>query len=110
MKANYSTDCPLWLQDFTEKMGLAMVLTKAESWEYEQEFRVWRVGDGTPSPYLSAQGNFLALPDGALTSVIAGCKADHNAIRAIVHFHIPSLHVKRAVKIDHKSELQIADE
>lgn len=109
MKVNYSMNCPLWLQNLTEKIGLEMVLTKAKSWEYEREFRVWTVGEGSPSPYLSPQGNFLALPDGALTSIIAGCVADYDAIRAIVDAHMPSLPVKRAVKVDHKFELQIAD-
>jgi hypothetical protein len=110
MKVIYRPTYPSWITYLPDPARtLEMVLTKSEAWEYEQEFRVWTVSESTPSPYLRPQGNYLALPDGALTSVIAGCEADYDAIRAIVHVHLPGLPVKCAVRIPHQYKLSIEE-
>ncbi len=86
-----------------------MALTKSKCWEYEQEFRVFSTSDAMPTVYHTAQGNLLPIAGGALTAVIAGCKAKFDEIAATVSTHSPGLPVKRAVKVDHRFELQIIE-
>jgi hypothetical protein len=63
------------------------------AWCYEREFRL------TASPFvdgpLRLDGNFVTLPEGALTAIIVGCgNADFEEVREIVEEHAPGLPIK----------------
>ena len=109
MKVRYQTTYPQWISTISSETGMDMALTKSQCWEYEQEFRVFSTGSALPSVYHTVQGNRLPLAEGALTAVIAGCKANYEEIAATVKAHAPALPVKRAVKVDHRFELQIVN-
>jgi hypothetical protein len=49
------------------------------------------------------------LPPGALKSVIAGCQADYDAIKAIVKTHTPDLSMKRATRVPNHYRLVIEE-
>lgn len=59
---------------------LEIMITKSDDWQYENEYRIVARTDKdkfTPNPNMTfADGDFLALPEGSLLSVIAGCEAD----------------------------------
>jgi hypothetical protein len=86
-------------------MAEKMVLVKSGDWSYEQEYRILgRAGEFDQQPAQSipkTTGDFLDLPRGALTGVIAGCKADIDLVRKIVRDCRPSLQIYRAVQSDH---------
>jgi hypothetical protein len=111
LKVVYKPEYQNWLLYLVDpEKSIEMVLTKSDEWEYENEFRLWTVAEDRPSPYLRPEGNFLALPEGALTAVIVGCDADYDAIKAIVDTHMPALPVKRIVRIPHHYRLTIEGE
>jgi len=84
-----------------------MILTKAEEWRYESEFRLISTVSGPETHPLRTHDDCFSLPPGALKSVIAGCQADYNAIKAIVETDMPDLPVKRAVRVPNHYRLAI---
>jgi hypothetical protein len=106
MPRNY----PLWIPhefEAQQDRTIEMILTKAEAWGYEREFRLISVPNAPVLSSLRVQDDFFALPSGALKSVIAGYQADYDAINAIVKTHIPDLPVKRAVRVPNHYRLEI---
>jgi hypothetical protein len=106
----YASEYPLWItHEFEAKpdRGIEMILTKAEEWRYEKEFRLISLRPGPKAHWLRAHDDFFSLPPGALKSVIVGCEADYDAVWAIVKAHIPDLPVKRAVRVPNRYRLEI---
>lgn len=88
----------------------ASLLTKSTEWSYEEEYRIL-ARDGTIDPTfsLATEGDFLKLPKGAITAVIAGSRANIDAVRDIVRKVSPGLPVKHAVQRPHEYHLDIVD-
>lgn len=86
-----------------------IVLTKAADWCYEREFRL--IASPLVDGPLKLDGNFVALPDGALTAIIVGCKnTDIDEVHAIVAEHAPGLRIKWATLVPYQYQLTISDE
>ena len=108
-RVDYSLEYPLWLpHQEMEKTARALLLTKSANWEYEHEFRIVGVQEGDPARLLLDR-DYLALPLGALKSVIVGCEADYDAIRQVVNDSAPSVSIKRAVRVPNHYRLQIEE-
>jgi hypothetical protein len=106
----YREQYPLWIpHEFEAQQArtIEMILTKAEDWGYEKEFRLISVMSGSATDCLRAQDDYFLLPPGALKSVIAGCQADYDAVKAIVKTYGPDLPVKRAVRVPNHYRLAI---
>ena len=106
----YRSEYPVWLpHEFHAypESTLEIVLTKADDWAYEKEFRLVSVRPGTPSAWLAVKGDYFCLPPGALKSVIAGCVADHEAISKVVNEHAPGLATKHARRVANHYRLVI---
>jgi len=106
----YASEYPLWLPhefETQQERTAEMILTKAGEWRYENEFRLISIPSGPETNWLRTHDDFFFLPPGALKSVIAGCQADYNAVRAIVETHAPDLPVKRAVRVPNHYRLVI---
>jgi hypothetical protein len=85
-----------------------MLVTKADDWDYEEEYRL--ISIRTPNKnagYFQADGDFFRLPPGTLKSVIAGCQADYDAITKVVKDYAPGLPIKRAVRLPNHYKLKI---
>lgn len=105
----YRSEYPLWTPHQVAREGATdMILTKAADWSYENESRLIGTPDPSGSP-LSLDGEYLRLPRGALKSIIAGCKANNDAISKLVLKHAPHLPVKRAVREENHYRLVIED-
>ncbi|HLG99435.1 MAG TPA: DUF2971 domain-containing protein [Bryobacteraceae bacterium] len=89
----------------------SILLDKSIVWAYEDEYRVLArdsKADALPTDFLPVTGkDFLPLPVGALTAVIAGCNADLDAVTSIVQAHAPSIRVQRCVRAHNKYALSI---
>jgi hypothetical protein len=106
----YAPIYPLWIpHEFEAQQArtIEMILTKAEDWRYEKEFRLISILSGPESHWLRTHQDFFFLPPSALKSVIAGCQADYDAVKAIVKTHTPDLPIKRAVRIPNRFRLMI---
>lgn len=87
------------------------LLTKSREWCYEQEYRILaREEKLDPTFSLATEGEFLRLPPGAITTVIAGARADVATIREIIRRVRPGLPLKRAVQRPHEYGLDIIDD
>jgi hypothetical protein len=67
------------------------ILTKADCWKYEEEFRLIGSPDLPEDDPQRLHGDFLKLPDLALMSVIVGCNGDYDAVKKIVDQHAPGI-------------------
>jgi hypothetical protein len=86
------------------------LLTKSREWEYEDEYRLLaRDGAIDPTFSLATEGNFLKLPAGAITGVIAGARADVAKLREIIDHSAPGLPLKRMALRPHEYHLDIID-
>lgn len=89
--------------------NLRPLLTKANVWAYEHEYRLiaqersTATGGGT----LITDNSYLKLPKNALLSVIVGCQGPYDEIKKIVAEMAPGLTVKKAVLIPNRFELRI---
>jgi hypothetical protein len=87
------------------------LLTKSAEWAYEEEYRILaRDGAYEPEFFCATEGNYLRLPKGAITAVIAGCKAELGAVRDIIRTCAPSVVLKRAVQRLDEYHLEIIDD
>jgi hypothetical protein len=110
LRVVYASKYPLWIpHEFEAQQAstIAMILTKAEDWVYEKEFRLISIPSGPENHWLRTQEDFFLLPPASLKSVIAGCHADYDAVSAIVKTHTPDLPVKRAVRMPNHYRLMI---
>jgi len=89
----------------------ASLLTKSTESSHEDEYRLLaRDGSIDPTFSLATEGNFLKLPCGAITAVIAGSRANMDRVREIVREVAPGLPVKRAVQRAHEYHLDIVED
>jgi hypothetical protein len=90
-----------------------VLLTKADDWKYEREYRVVGLAEGISRPVeqhpLILSGKFLRLPPSALQAVIVGCEADYEEITRVVKGAAPALKVRRAVRARTKYRLEIME-
>ena len=89
----------------------SMLVEKSSDWRYENEYRVLArdvMADALPSDFLPiTDKDFLQLPLGALTAVIAGCNADLTTVDSIVRQHAPNVQVKTCVRAHNKYSLSV---
>jgi hypothetical protein len=89
----------------------AVLLTKSREWSYEKEYRLLgRDGAIDPSFALATDGDFLRLPEEAITAVIAGHNADIQGIRKVIQESAPGVALRRAVQRPNEYHLDIIDE
>jgi hypothetical protein len=101
----YEKTYPEWTPQGLADNPLAPVLTKAMDWCYEKEFRIVATSLDGPT---KLSGDFVSLPDGALTSIILGCESkDHAEVLSIVKEHAPGVLIKRAERVPNHYELTI---
>ena len=80
-----------------------VLLNKAMAWSYEEEYRILaRDGSIDPAFSVTTDDDFLVLPAGALTGIIAGCSADVEAIRSLLKELALSVPMKRALRVPHE--------
>lgn len=107
---NYSAVFPaLRPFDTGEESALSVLLSKAECWSYEMEYRIvaqersQAVTGGT----LMTDDSLLRIPEGAIASVIVGCQADYQAVEAVVRKARPGLRVRCATRAPDNYALEI---
>ncbi len=106
----YEKRYPVWMPyDFEEEndRAIRMILTKAWPWHYEREFRLISPFDKILVSPLRIDSGCFVLPPNSLKSVIAGCETDYDAVRAVVHAHMPDLPVKRATRMPDTFEIHV---
>ena len=67
----------MWTPQAMINDPLALILSKAKEWCYEKEFRI--IGSTTGGSVKLVDGQFVPLPDEALTSIVLGCESPHHA-------------------------------
>ncbi len=95
----------------TDKGTFEILVSKSFDWLYEDEYRILardgEAPDVSPQFLPITNKDFLPLPPGALTAVIAGCRANFDEIKALVEKHTPGMPVKRAVQVSDRYSLSI---
>ncbi len=112
--------CPLRVEYFNEfpvaraysideTENLRLLLTKADVWKDEREYRLiaQESGNATNHETLMTNNNLLKLPGGALLSVIVGCHGPFGAVQRLVAEVSPDIVVKRAERVPNRFELKI---
>jgi len=85
---------------------LQAVTTKAMEWCYEREWRI--IGSYTQAGPTFLHGNYVNLPDGAITGIIAGCENPFfDELVSIVSEFAPSLQIRRAVRHPNRYALEL---
>ena len=110
LRVEYSREFPVMRQYSNDPdESLVALLTKSDSWDYEKEYRLvaQEKGFATAHETLITEGNYLALPNDALTSIIVGCQGPCEEVRDLVRVHAPDVSVKQAVRIPNRYELHI---
>lgn len=101
----YKKTYPEWTPQGVADDPLAPVLTKAMDWCYEREFRIIATSLDGPT---KLDGNFVTLPDGALTAIILGCESQDQAeLISIINEYAPGLPIKRAERFPNHYQLTI---
>ncbi len=106
----YLSEYPTILTEelFTPATVKSILLTKAECWKYEDEFRLIGSPDVLEGNPLKLHDNYLKLPDLALMSVIVGCNGDYEAVRSMVEKNAPGLRVSQIVRAPNDYKLFFA--
>ena len=96
----------------TEDENLRPLITKSAAWNYEDEYRLIAQEENAavPEDTLMTQSNYIELPDGALTAIIAGCLAPNstlNTIKELIEQSTCSVKLKRAVRARDQYKLSI---
>lgn len=100
-QVEYSSTFPIVrLYSESEDDNLVPLLTKADVWSYEHEYRLvaQERGNSTPHDTLMTDGNYLVLPLGTLTSIIVGCQGAADQVQSIVTSFAPHLPVRKALR------------
>jgi Protein of unknown function (DUF2971) len=111
-RVRYQKEYPPLLLHESESR-LSMLLIKSDVWDYEQEFRLIcpRFTDVKDNP-LIMDGNYLSLGPNDLKSIIVGCQANDETIKAVktlVKEHAPGVAVRQAKRAPNKYRLVIED-
>jgi len=86
---------------FTDHRALAAatVLSKSSEWRYEDDYRILaRDEPSDPTFHLTARENYVILPTGNRTAIVAGCNVDVHAIRSLLDEHGAGVGLKRAIR------------
>jgi hypothetical protein len=103
----YCEKYPRWLpQEITgaPERVMDLILTKADNWAYEREFRIV---NGEANGVSDTQDEFFRLPRGALKSVIVGCLGNYAAVRKVVREYAPDLPIHRVVRNANHYRLEV---
>jgi len=108
LRVEYRKDYPKWRLDDSANR-LDVLLTKADVWEYEQEYRLicQEIGSTKSQGNLTTKNDFLKLPDNAMLSVIVGCNGPYEEVRNLVAKVAPGIRVRRAIYVPNRFELTI---
>jgi hypothetical protein len=109
-QVQYSDALPMLdILALTGESAFRILVTKSPDWRYENEYRILaRDGEAYEvAPLPITHNDFLSLPAGALTAVIAGCRANFDEIKALMEKHAPGMPVKRAVQASDRYSLSI---
>lgn len=114
LKVFYCDSYPTFeLADEDASSVLLPLMTKANVWSYESEYRlVAQEEEFAVSRTLITQGNLLRIPDTALKSIIIGCSASSSQrdnIRDLLRLSGRKIALKRTVRIANRYELAIED-
>jgi hypothetical protein len=102
----YRDTYPEWTPQGVMEDPLALLLTKAKEWVYEREFRI--MGSPTSGP-AKLDGEYVPLPEGALTAIIIGCESTKQSeIIDMVNRYDPGLTIKRMVRVPNHYKLAIS--
>jgi hypothetical protein len=90
--------------------NLQPLLTKADVWTYEHEYRLiaQERGNATCHGTLMTDNNFLKLPENTLLSIIVGCQGPYDEVQNLVSDMAPGVLVKRAERVPNRFELRIS--
>lgn len=93
----------------SEDDNLVPLLTKADVWSYEREYRLvaQERGNSTAHDTLITDDNYLILPQNTLTSIIVGCQGSVNEVQGVVTRFAPHLPVRVAVRQPDRYALMI---
>jgi hypothetical protein len=107
---NYECEYPTILSEelYTPETVQKVILTKAECWRCEEEFRLIGSPDLPDDNPLKLHDRYLKLPADALMSVIVGCLGDHQAVTKIVQRHSPGTRVIRILRAPNEYKLMMA--
>jgi hypothetical protein len=106
MKVRYCDTYPVFTPQDAGLDAISIILTKAVDWAYEDEYRVV-ASPKLPGTALHLQGEYVPLPDGALSAVIIGCKARRENIVNLVRKYAPKLPIKYVQRVANKYKLEI---
>ncbi len=102
----YRDTYPEWTPQGAMGDPLALILSKAKEWCYENEFRIMGSPTGGPA---KLDGEFVPLPEGALTAVVLGCESTNQSeLINIVNEYAPGLIIKRMVRVPNHYKLAIS--
>jgi hypothetical protein len=102
----YTDTYPEWTPQGSIEDVPVLVLTKAKEWCYEREFRIMGSPTGGPA---KLDGEFVSLPNGALTGIIIGCESHNQGeIVDLAKEHAPELAIKRMVRVPNHYKLQVS--
>ena len=113
LKLSYEENYPSYdLTTETEDENLRPLITKSAAWNYEDEYRLIAQEENAavPEDTLMTQSNYIELPDGALTAIIAGCLAPNStliAIKELIEQSTCSVKLKRATRARDQYKLSI---
>ncbi len=108
MGVRYTQEYPSILPHQMFERVMDTILTKADCWEYEQEFRLIGSPELPENNPLRLHGEYLNLPDLALMSVIVGCNGNYDEVKQIVEQHALDLRVSQIVRLPNEYKLTIA--
>lgn len=110
LRIKYFNEFPIMrLYSTDEAETLLPLLTKANVWEYEDEYRIiaQEQSNATGPDTLITESNLLKLPDGALLSIIVGCQGPYDEVLSLVSEVAPDVTVKMAKRVPNRFELEI---
>ena len=107
-KCNYQEEYPI-LKLHDKNDGLKLILSKSVNWEYENEYRILAQERcyALESYPLVTDNGVLQLPEGAISSVIVGCKGDFEEVKALVGQFASNVKVKHALQVDSRYAIRI---
>jgi hypothetical protein len=111
-KVSYAEAYPLFdLADGDDERVLSPLITKSRDWAYEDEYRlIAQERDAAVAPSLMTDENYLALPAGALRSIILGCSAKEETrrlIEAVISRHRSQVRLRIVQRLPNRYELSL---
>lgn len=115
VKVEYQTEYPPF-QMTAAAVGtnVKALTTKSQDWGYEEEYRLIALEKSKLSipGMLSADGNWLTIPENSLLGIITGCQMDDThkkQIEELVEESGKSIQIKEALRIPNAYNLKIVD-